>query len=351
MIDIPVGHASCRDSGDDPGRHSRTSATVDTHSNPISSWPSPSSSSGRSGTYLLLPHRHGAAKPRDGARASGRSWPALGLLLFADVLEAARPVPDEPLLLRLQPGRRWPAAVLTVTSRNPVYSALWFASVVLSTSGLFLLAGAQFLAAGTVIVYAGAIIVTFLFVIMLAQMEGRATYDRAARLAVPGDVDAASCSSGPCSTRCSWSSRPLATASALVRQRRRGLSRTAARPADQDLGPGSIAAGPRSGGRGRRARLNDRAGPAEAARRRTGRDALHRPPDHRRAGRRPAVRRPDRRPGDRDPQAADPPRRPDGRRRATCLSPRSRSGSPGSIVPRAKRASPCRRPMRSRSTS
>ncbi len=53
--------------------------------------------------------------------------------------------------------------------------------MVLSTAGLFLLAGAQFLAAGTVIVYAGAIIVTFLFVIMLAQMEGKAIYDRAAR--------------------------------------------------------------------------------------------------------------------------------------------------------------------------
>ena len=61
-----------------------------------------------------------------------------------------------------------------MTSRNPVYSALWFASVVLSTSGLFLLADAPFLAAGTIIVYAGAIIVTFLFVIMLAQMEGKA---------------------------------------------------------------------------------------------------------------------------------------------------------------------------------
>jgi NADH-quinone oxidoreductase subunit J len=68
-----------------------------------------------------------------------------------------------------------------ITTPSPVYSALWFAAVVLSTSGLFLLAGAQFLAAGTVIVYAGAIIVTFLFVIMLAQMEGRAAYDRTAR--------------------------------------------------------------------------------------------------------------------------------------------------------------------------
>jgi NADH-quinone oxidoreductase subunit J len=52
---------------------------------------------------------------------------------------------------------------------------------VLSTTGLFLLASAPFLAAGTIIVYAGAIIVTFLFVIMLAQMEGKALYDRAAR--------------------------------------------------------------------------------------------------------------------------------------------------------------------------
>ena len=92
--------------------------------------------------------------------------------------------------------------VLTVTSRNPIYSALWFASVVLATSGLFLLAGAPFLAAGTVIVYAGAIIVTFLFVIMLAQMEGQAIYDRAARAPGPRRSPA-SCSSGASSTLCS----------------------------------------------------------------------------------------------------------------------------------------------------
>ena len=85
-------------------------------------------------------------------------------------------------------------AILTITSRNPVYSALWFASVVLSTSGLFLLAGAQFLAAGTIIVYAGAIIVTFLFVVMLAQSEGQAVYDRMAR--APGRQS---------THRCTWS--------------------------------------------------------------------------------------------------------------------------------------------------
>ena len=78
--------------------------------------------------------------------------------------------------------------VLTITSRNPVYSALWFALVVIATAGLFLLAGASFLAAGTIIVYAGAIIVTFLFVIMLAQMEGKATLRPGGPVAGPGDL-------------------------------------------------------------------------------------------------------------------------------------------------------------------
>ena len=134
---------------------------------------------GATGTYLLLPHRHGSAKPRR-VHAVGGVLAGLALVLFASFWDA-----PGPFLSRLFFYAFSMAAVagglLTITSRNPIYSALWFASVVLSTSGLFLLAGAQFLAAGTVIVYAGAIIVTFLFVIMLAQMEGRATYDRAAR--------------------------------------------------------------------------------------------------------------------------------------------------------------------------
>ncbi len=134
---------------------------------------------GAVGTYLMLPHRHGTTRPRT-IFGAGLASAGLGLLVF--------------LTFWSPPGAFLPAAflyffgitaiigaVLTVTSRSPVYSALWFASVVLSTSGLFLLAGAPFLAAGTIIVYAGAIIVTFLFVIMLAQMEGKAVYDRSAR--------------------------------------------------------------------------------------------------------------------------------------------------------------------------
>jgi NADH-quinone oxidoreductase subunit J len=43
---------------------------------------------------------------------------------------------------------------------------------------LFLLQGAQFLGVATVAVYVGAIVVTFLFVLMLAQPEGHAYFDR-----------------------------------------------------------------------------------------------------------------------------------------------------------------------------
>lgn len=71
--------------------------------------------------------------------------------------------------------------VLMITARNPVYAALWFALATLATCGLFLLQSAPFLAAATVIVYAGAVIVTFLFVIMLAQQSGAASYDQKSR--------------------------------------------------------------------------------------------------------------------------------------------------------------------------
>lgn len=70
------------------------------------------------------------------------------------------------------------SAVATVTMRSAVYSAIWFALSLLGTAGLFFYQGSQFLGVATIVVYAGAIVVTFLFVIMLAQPEGHAVYDR-----------------------------------------------------------------------------------------------------------------------------------------------------------------------------
>ena len=134
---------------------------------------------GASGTFLLLPHEHGMVKHALAHRV-GYALVGLASVVFATFWKAPAEVVTRFFFYAFGFASIL-GGILTVTSRNPIHSALWFASVVLSTSGLFLLSGAQFLAAGTVIVYAGAIIVTFLFVIMLAQMEGRAIYDRTAR--------------------------------------------------------------------------------------------------------------------------------------------------------------------------
>jgi len=139
---------------------------------------------GATGTFLLLPHRRGEAKTRT-VYILGAVFAGLGLLGFLSLLTppALSPLADliAGTFFYVFAAGAIGCGVMSVTSRNPVYSALWFTGVVISTAGLFLLVDAQFLAAGTVIVYAGAIIVTFLFVIMLAQMEGKAVYDRAAR--------------------------------------------------------------------------------------------------------------------------------------------------------------------------
>lgn len=142
---------------------------------------------GAVGVYLLLPHGHGRTKPRS-AHIAGGVLTALGFLGFLASLMAppAMTDPDGHFYIAAAFFYAFSAsalgsAVMTIVSRNPIHSALWFAGTVISSAGLFLLAGAEFLAAGTVIVYAGAIIVMFLFVIMLAQMEGRAMYDRSAR--------------------------------------------------------------------------------------------------------------------------------------------------------------------------
>lgn len=134
---------------------------------------------GATGTYLLLPHSHGTSKPKQ-VHLAGYAMIVLSLLMLAMFW-----TPPDDFLASIFFYAFSLAAIagglLTITSRDPVHSALWFASVVLATSGLFMISGASFLAAGTIIVYAGAIIVTFLFVIMLAQSEGQAVYDRAAR--------------------------------------------------------------------------------------------------------------------------------------------------------------------------
>ena len=70
------------------------------------------------------------------------------------------------------------SAAATIVTRSPVYAAIWFAMTLAGVSGVLLILGAQFLGVATIVVYAGAILVMFLFVLMLAQPAGLASYDR-----------------------------------------------------------------------------------------------------------------------------------------------------------------------------
>lgn len=66
------------------------------------------------------------------------------------------------------------SALLCITRRSPVASALWLVSTMFAIAVMFLLLDAHFIAAMQVLVYAGAIMVLFLFVIMLLNL-GRAS--------------------------------------------------------------------------------------------------------------------------------------------------------------------------------
>jgi NADH-quinone oxidoreductase subunit J len=62
------------------------------------------------------------------------------------------------------------SALLCITRKNPLASALWLVVTLFSIAALFVLLDAQFLAVLQVLVYAGAIMVLFLFVIMLLNL-------------------------------------------------------------------------------------------------------------------------------------------------------------------------------------
>ncbi len=62
-------------------------------------------------------------------------------------------------------------AILVITLRSPVSSAISLVFVMCTIAGLFALIGGLFVAAIQVIVYAGAVMVLFLFVIMLLNIK------------------------------------------------------------------------------------------------------------------------------------------------------------------------------------
>jgi len=63
------------------------------------------------------------------------------------------------------------SAILVITRRNPVHSALSLIVTLLALAGLYLMLYAPFVAGVQIILYAGGIMVLFLFVIMLVNLE------------------------------------------------------------------------------------------------------------------------------------------------------------------------------------
>ncbi len=63
------------------------------------------------------------------------------------------------------------AAVMVITRKNPVHSALFLVLAFFNSAGLWMLAEAEFLAIALVLVYVGAVMVLFLFVVMMLDIN------------------------------------------------------------------------------------------------------------------------------------------------------------------------------------
>jgi NADH-quinone oxidoreductase subunit J len=126
--------------------------------------------------WLLLPRGHGGRRERT-ARWLGTIFGLAALVAFITTGRRLGGLGDEAVFLIVSLVAVVSAAA-TVVSRSPVYAAIWFALSLAGVAGVLLVLGAQFLGVATIVVYAGAILVMFLFVLMLAQPSGMASYDR-----------------------------------------------------------------------------------------------------------------------------------------------------------------------------
>lgn len=63
------------------------------------------------------------------------------------------------------------SAVVVITRRNAVHSALWLIGTLFAVGGIFLLQHAEFLFVVQIILYVGGIMVLFLFVVMLVDID------------------------------------------------------------------------------------------------------------------------------------------------------------------------------------
>lgn len=63
------------------------------------------------------------------------------------------------------------SAVLMITRRNAIHSAIWLTVTLFAVAGIYLLQHAEFVFAVQIILYVGGIMVLFLFVVMLVDID------------------------------------------------------------------------------------------------------------------------------------------------------------------------------------
>ena len=126
--------------------------------------------------WLLLPRGESGVRERMAARF-GTLLGVVSLALFVATGHRLGGLGEEAVFLVVSLVAVI-SGVATIVTRSPVYSAIWFALALAGVAGVLLVLGAQFLGVATIVVYAGAILVMFLFVLMLAQPSGMASYDR-----------------------------------------------------------------------------------------------------------------------------------------------------------------------------
>ena len=121
---------------------------------------------------MLLPGRAGQRRAGGGIALAGVAW----LLVLAGSMPGDTDIGAlaKEAAFIVFAAIALSGAVQMITQPRPVYAALFFVLVVLSTSGLLLLLEAYFIAFAVVIVYAGAILITYMFVLMLAQQASDA---------------------------------------------------------------------------------------------------------------------------------------------------------------------------------
>lgn len=126
---------------------------------------------GAVGVYLTLPHGRSIARIGPLLALAGIGLglaAALGAIPLGS--EEGDIAPLELIHMGLFTLISAAAGVRVITHTRPVYSALYFVLVVLSSAGMLVLLEAEFMAFAMVIIYGGAILITYMFVIMLATL-------------------------------------------------------------------------------------------------------------------------------------------------------------------------------------